>query len=91
MLCETHPAVFAEIRAVEPASVDRGSLSPGSGCTVLWECNLCGHRRRGRVVDRTKAGGRGCSTCRRVASQEVWKKQPAGNPSVTASRPLRQS
>ncbi|WP_373559065.1 zinc-ribbon domain-containing protein [Streptomyces sp. Ag82_O1-15] len=78
MLRDTHPAVFAEISVVEPASVDRDALTTSSGRTVLWTCGTCGHQWRGRVVDRTKAGGRGCSQCRRTASQGAWQTPPPG-------------
>ncbi|MFG2791415.1 zinc-ribbon domain-containing protein, partial [Streptomyces sp. NPDC048419] len=78
MLRDTHPAVFAEISAVEPAAVDRDTLTTGSGRTVLWSCGTCGHQWRGRVVDRTKAGGRGCSQCRRTASQGALQTPPPG-------------
>ncbi|WP_157872287.1 zinc-ribbon domain-containing protein [Streptomyces silaceus] len=78
MLRETHPLVFSEISAVEPASVDPDSLTTGSGRFILWKCRECNQQWRARVVDRTKGGGHGCPHCSVVSRRNAWRIPPAG-------------
>lgn len=80
LLRDTHPNFFKEICSVEPESVTPESLSTGSGRIVLWKCEKCKNEWRGRVVDRTKRGGRGCPKCLKSrAFKDSWIPSPGNS------------